>query len=284
MAFPLRGINATVASWGSANIYATILAAITPASARYTINNNGQDVTGIGAFPLSEIAGLVSANVTIGGYAGSSPYLGVYGSIAAGGSPSGASTPYVTSPQSLSITLRTTGVHDITTGSSGSPATYMSFMPDGFQASARWTALVDSSTALSAPDLRSTVTYNQLAFTYASGGTVTFPACNIRTVDVQLVRGNKQLVTYQANSIGGISAAGGIFGTQASWGTSTNPFPLWNLGSGTPGALTLQLYSVGPKSIAFADSFLTSMTITATPNAPVGVECQIQPTGTITLA
>lgn len=277
-------MNATVSSWGSANIYATILAAITPASARYTITNNGQDVTGIGAFAMSQIAGLISADVTIGGYAGSAPYLGVYGSIAAGGSPSGASTPYVTSPQSLSITLRTTGVHDITTGSSGSPATYMSFMPDGFQASARWTSLVDSSTALSAPDTRATTTYNQLAFTYANGGTVTFPACNIKTVDVQLVRGNKQLVTYQADSNGSISAAGGIFGTQAAWGASTNPFPLWNLGSGTPGALTLQLYSVGPKSVAFADSFLKSMTITAAPASPVGIECSVQPTGVITLA
>jgi len=284
MSFPLRGMNATVSAFGSANIYSTILAAITPASARYTLRNNGQDITGIGSFAMSQIAGLCSADVTIGGYAGSAPYLGVYGSIAAGGSPSGASTPYVTSPQSLSITLATTGIHDITTGSSGSPATYMSFMPDGFQATARWTALVDSSTALSGPDLRSTTTYNQLAFTYANGGTITFPACNIKQVDVSLVRGNKQLVTYQAESNGGISAAGGIFGTQASWGTSTNPFPLWNLGSGTPGALTLQLYSVGPKSIAFSDSFIRSMTITAAPSSPVAVEMAIRPTGSWTLA
>jgi len=283
VSFPLLGRNATVNSWGSTNLYSTILAAITPASARYTLRNNGQNITGIGSFAMSQIAGLCSADVTIGGYAGSAPYLGVYGSVAAGGSPSGASTPYVTSPQSLTITLETTGVHDITTGSTGSPATYMSFMPDGFQARASWTALVDSSTALSGPDLRTTTTYNQLAFTYANGGTVTFPACNIQTTDVQLVRGNKQLVTYQAESNGGISASGGIFGTQASWGTSTNPFPLSSLGGSAAGALVLYLISGGAKSISFADSFIRSMSITATPSAPVAVTMAVRPTGSWTI-
>lgn len=283
--YPLRGLNASVQSWGTgSNFYANLLTSMVPASASYTINNDGQDTTGIGSFPLSEIPGLLSATVRIGGYAMATPALGVYASVASSG---GTVAPYTVDVQSLTIALATTGVNETTIGSSGSPATYRSFMPDGFQAKATWKCMVDQNTPLVLPDLRTNTTLNQLVFTYVSGGTVTMPTTNIRVMDVQASRPGKQMVTYSCNSSGPVATAGGILGTNSSspgLGSSGNPFPLWSLGSSAVGALVLYHIAAGARSITFADSWIKSLTINAQSiGAPVGVECDIQPTGSITI-
>lgn len=278
--YPLRGANATINSWGSTNFYSNLKTNITPASMAFNVQNNGVNVTGIGEFPISEIPGLISADATIGGFAGASPYLGVYASSSASG---GTTAPYMVDIQSLNLTLRCLGVDDITTGSSGSPATYMSFMPvGGFQATATWTALVDQNTPLLLPDIR-TNTLNNIVFTYGNGQTLTFATGNIRTLGVRIARNSKQIVTYQANSVGAVTPAGinSLLGTTAF--DSSNPFPLWSGPAGsTQGALTAYMHST-PRSIAFADSFVTAISISATPGAPVGVECQVQASGAITL-
>lgn len=284
MSYVLIGSNATVNTWGSANFYSALLALITPASARVSISNNGQDITAIGASAMSEIAGLVSATCTIGGFAGIGggavvPGLGNSCSVSFSG---GTVAPYAINLQTLDISLRTVAVHDITTGSSGSPATFMSFRPDIIQASARFTALVDSSTGLKLPDISSSAALNQAVFTYLPSSTITFAKANVRTLDVQAVRGNKQLVTYGMNSVGSVTSAGGVFGTNT-FGDD-NVDPLWSQGGSAVGAMDLYLISGGAKKVAFADSFWTGIDIRAAPNSPVGIEIRVQPTGTITLS
>lgn len=276
--YPLRGANATVQSWGSANFYSTLLAAMKPASMRFQFVNDGPDTTGIGEFAHSEIPGLIGGSFTIGGFAGSTPYLGVYASIAA----SGGTTPYLSDVQSITLTLASR-VDDATTGSAGSPATYTSPMPSGaFMATATWRCLVDQNTALVKPDVRG-ATLNNLVFTYGSSQTLAFATGNIKRLNVEVVRSQKQLVTYQATSVGTITPAGSLLGSTAF--SNSAPFPLWSGAAGsTQGAMVAYLNGAADRTITLADSFATSITINATPAAPVGVEVSGVSVGTITIA
>lgn len=277
--YPLRGANATVNSWGTGgNFYATLLAQMKPASMRFEFMNDGQDTTGIGEFAHSEIPGLIGGQFTIGGFAGSSPYLGVYSSIAA----SGGTAPYIVDVQSINISIRS-GVVDATTGSSGSPATYTVPMPSGaFSGLATWTCLVDQNTALIRPDPRG-ATLNNLVFTYGSGQTLAFATANIKRLSVEAVRGNKQIVRYQAASVGAITPAGSLLGSTAF--SNSAPFPLWSGAAGsTQGAMVAYLNGAADRTITLADSFATSIAINSTPAAPVGVVVEGVSVGTVTLA
>lgn len=275
MSYPVIGANATVGSWGSANQNATILSNIIPASARYSLSNNGQDITGLGAFAVSEMPGLHSAGVTIGGLAGASATLGTSIQVAYSG---GTVAPYALSMQSLSLVMRTPTVHDITAGSSGSPATFMSFRPDIFQCAARFTALVDSGTPITLPDTYGN-TLNSAVFTYMSGGTLTLTG-HVRTLEQTAIKGGKQLVTYGIGSVGTVVSAGGLFGVHTFGGTN-NADPLWSAGGAATGALVLNMLGAGTRKITFTDSFWTSIAINATaPGQAVGVEIAIQPSGT----
>lgn len=278
LTYPLRGANATINSWGSTNFYSNLKAALTPARMSFNVQNNMQDITGIGAYAQSSIPGLISATATVSGFADSSPYLGVYVSATASG---GTTAPYIVDILSLNLTLECLGVEDITTGSSGSPATYMSFMPaGGFRAIATWRCLVDQNTPLVLPDIR-TNTLNNLVFTYGSSQTLAFATGNISTLGIEVVRGQKQIATYQAMSVGTVTPAGSLLGSKAF--DSSAPFPLWSGPAGsTQGALTAYMVST-PRSIAFADSFTRSISINAAPGAPVAVDCQVQASGAITL-
>ena len=273
MSYPLISANATVTSWGSTNFYSTVLAAITPNSARINITNDDQEVTGIGAFASVMIPGLKSANVTLGGYAGSPVYLGNAGSITSTGTPNG----YVTTVQSWEWVARTPTVHDITPF--GGTPTWKTFRPDIFTSSLRYTALVDSSTSLApAPDAGGGL--QTVTLTYVSGGTIAMTGL-IKQIGVTAVRGNKQLVTYQLDGSSTVTTAGGIFGTYT-MGGANNTHPLWSAGGSAAGAMVVTLLT--GKTISLADSFYTSMRVSCAPSAPVAVEFNVQATGAVTIA
>lgn len=273
MAYNLIGANAVVTSWGSTNFYSTCLAAITPNSARITITNDDQEVTGIGAFASVMIPGLKSANVVLGGYAGSSPYLGNAGAITSTGTPNG----YVTTVQSWEWIARTPTVHDITPF--GGTPTWKTFRPDIFTSSLRYTALVDSSTSLApAPDAGGGL--QTVTLTYVSGGTIAMSGL-IRQIGVTAARGNKQLVTYQLDGSSTVTTAGGIFGS-FTMGGANNTHPLWSAGGSAAGAMVVTLGT--GKTISLADSFYTNMRVSCAPSAPVAVEFNVQATGAVSIA
>lgn len=276
MAYSLAGQNATVASWGSANQYSTILAAIDPASARVSLVNNGVDITALGEQFVTELPGLTSGTAVIGGYAGSTAYLG----NVCGVSNSAGATTYQTHCRSIEITLGTTQVHDITEFNSGTPPTVMAYRPDIFAASARWTCLVDTDTAIAKPSIYGD-TLPTLVFTYGTSATLTMSGA-VRTMNVQLVTKSMQLVTYAMNSSSTVVSSGGIFGTYTFGGTLNNA-PLWSAGGAAAGAIQFNMISGGARKVTAADSFYRSMTIRAVPAAPVGFEANIQLTGALAI-
>lgn len=278
MAYPLIGSNATPGSWGSTNYYSVALASLTAASASYSIDNDGQDITALGAFATSEIPGLLSARATLGGWLGATPALGTSGSIAYSGY---TTAPYGINVQSFNIAMRTPAVHDITTGSSGSPATFRAFRPDIFTCAASFTSLVDSATALTLPNVPGD-TIGTATFTIVPGITAALTGI-IRTLGVRLARPGKQLVTYGMHNVGTVTFAGGTASgpLARTYGSTNNADPLWSAGGSVAGALVLNMLGAGTRKITFTDSFWTSIGISSqNPGSPVAMEYGIQPTGT----
>lgn len=282
MAYPLIGGQGSVASWGTAsNAYADLLAAITPASVRWSIVGETQDVTGIGALNVSRIAGLKSGSATISGFGGAAaatvtPVMGNYGSITWSGG-------YTANVQSWEFTARTIAVHDITS-TQATPILYRYFRPDIFTSSARFTAIVDDTAAVIAPFNVGTSAAT-VVLTYGSAQTITmtgFP----RMVEETLTKGNKQLVTYEIDGTSTVAMSGGFLsgiGTGDTWGNTVNDFPLWSAGGTVAGQLVINNISGGARKVTFADSFWTSIRASVSPGAPIGVQIGVQPTGVITI-
>lgn len=282
MSYPLIGANATINSWGSGNFNSTLLAWLTNASANIQLVNNGVDITGLGSLVRNEIPGMISANATLGGYvratSGGTPFLATAGGLAA---VSGLYT--AASIQSFAISLRTDTVTDMTAFNSATPPAAMLFRPGIFMASARYTAMVDSSTALTAPS-RPGDALPTAVFTIGPSSTLTMTSANVRVVSAVLQRGGqKQLVTYQMNSTTTVGASGGPFGTRT-FGSTNNADPFWSAGGAATGALDAYMITGGAQKIGFADSFWTSIDINLPQlNAPVGYQIGIQASGAISI-
>lgn len=270
MAYVLISDQGALTSWGSGNQNATILAAITPARATLDIVENVANVSALGTAYESFIPNLKSVAGSIGGYIGSAPYIGAIGIVAFS---SGGYALHVTEAE---VSIRTTTAHDITELNAGSQ--WMRFRPGTLTWSIRYTAMIDSGTAIVAPP-DTGASLPTVTLTYGSGATVA-GAGVIRQVGVAIVRGNKQLVTYEITGTGTLTTAGGIFGT-STLGSTHNTAPIWNAGGSATGAMVITAAS--GRTYSMADSFWTGIRLRVTPNAPASVDISWQGDGAVTI-
>lgn len=276
MAYWSRGAEGAITSWGSTNIYSTILAGITPVSAVLYVGSDDIDVTGLGAFAVTKIPGLKSARVDFRGYAGSTTYIGNNGNLAysAGG--------YALHVPEWNWSMATPTVHDIT--EFNPTVVWRSFMPDIYASSIRFTAGIDSTTALVMPP-DPAAALPTLTLTYKSGATIASTGL-IRAVSPSVVRGQKNVATYELVGTGNTTTVGGIFGSRT-WGGSnnsdtTNGMPLWSAGGSAAGAMVIT--AVTGRTYSLADSFITSMRLSCNVGGAVMLEGSIQATGAVTVA
>lgn len=293
MAYPLIAGEGSVYSWGTtSNFYVDLLAAMTTNSARWSIVGDMHDVTGTGALNIAKIPGLKTATATISGFGGNAagaatPYVGNRGSLTF-------SSGYALHIQSWEWTARTTAVHDITSTTQTTPLLWRYFRPDIFTHSCRFTALVDSATgagnAIVAPfDVGAAV--STVVLTYGSSQTITLSGYP-RAVSVSIVKGTKQLVTYEIDGTSTVAISGGFLsglGATDTWGNTADSFPLWTASTGgaAVGALIINNNAGGAgatKKVTFADSFWTSLSVSVSPSAPVGIQVGVQATGVVTIA
>lgn len=276
MAWPLIGSEGSVGSWGSTNFYSTLLTALSPNSAIVNVTSDSQDITELATFTVAELPGLLFGSATISGFAGASPALGNNGGIAysAGG--------YALHVYRSSVRMFTPTVHDITAMNTGSPPTVRAFRPDIFQIGGEYTAGIDSGTALVLPNIPGD-SLPTLTLTYLSGATLSGPAI-IRQVGPSVVRGQKQVATYQWRGTGSWASVGGLFGTRT-FGSGANLDPLWSAGGSAAGAMTINMKAASTvKKVDFADSFWTGISLDWEPGAPVKASISVQATGAITVS
>lgn len=270
MAYILAGIQGALTSWGSANQNATIASAITPASVNCTIAGDSQNVTGLNANYATMIPGLKSTSGTITGFTGSTPYIATSGQVAynSGG--------YALHIYSAEATLRTATVHDITELSSGSQ--WKAFRPDLFTWSFRYTAGIDNTDPIVAPP-NTGASLPTVTLTYGSGATLIGSGL-IRQVTPTIVRGQKQIATFEVDGSGSLATAGGIFGT-STLGGSVNTAPLWAAGGAATGAMVIT--AAGSRTYTIADSFWTAIKLSWTPASAARVDINWQGTGALTI-
>lgn len=271
MAYIVAGIQGALTSWGSTNQNSTILSGITPASVNLRVMSDTPNVSGLGNSYESHIPGLKFSNGSISGYNGSAPALGATGNVAysAGG--------YALHVYSAEVTIRTTTVHDITELNAGSQ--WMRFRPDALAWSMRYTAGIDSATALVLPpDTGASIP--TVTLTYATGATLAGSGV-IRQVSAAIVRGQKSIATYEVQGSGTLGTVGGVFGT-STLGSTANAAPLWAAGGSATGAMVIT--AVTSRTYTLSDSFWTSIRLRWTPAAPVAVDIDFQGDGSVTPA
>lgn len=281
MSWPTIGAEGTITSWGSTNFYSTFLAAITPNAGTMTISNDAQDVTGINAYAATTIPGLKSATATIAGFlnnAGSAgaPYIGNAFTLTFSGG-------YVVNPISWEWTASSPD-HDITSRTiGGGTPLWKYFRPDIFSARLRYTCFVDSSTTIALPlDPNAATSSCSLAY----GNSATLAANGIITnVPISIVRGQRNLVTYELMGTGSWVSANGPFGTSRTFGNTANTDPLWTAGvptSSPAGALVLN--TGNSKTLTAQDSFWTQLRLAGTVSGAVQASANIRVTGTVVAA
>lgn len=273
MAYPTIWAEGTIASgWTGHAFYVNLLAALTVRAATVTITNEDHDVTGLGAAVISRIPGLRSATATLQAFA-ATPYIGNFMNVAysAGG--------YAINPTSFEINISTPTVHDITSRTipAGAPL-WRYFRPDVFQASARYTAMADSATALVVPSV-SAAALPTVTMTYGSGATLAGSGI-IQQLGASITKGNKNLANYVVDWSGAVTAAGGIFGSYV-FGSQVDP--MWN-GANTGTLIPLVVTLASGRTITFADSFWTSIRISGSVGAPVMVDIGVRASGVVTIA
>lgn len=281
MGYQTIGAEGRVTSWGSANFYSTLLAAITPQSARLVVVGDGQDITGLFTSQTSRIPGLKSATVEITGQVGAAPYLGNRGFVSYSGS------EYDSHVYEFDWTCTTPTVYDITEYSSSDSPEWRTFRPDMFDATCRFTAGVDHTDALTLPpDPGASLPTVTLCYKSNGSGTSTASlaaAGLINQLTAQTRVRNKNVATYEILGSGAWTAAGAdsIFGARTFAGSS-NVDPLWSAGGSAAGQLIFQMAS--GRTFTCSDSFWTRIALRGRVNAPTEISISVQVTGTVTPA
>jgi len=208
-----------------------------------------------------------------GGFAGSSAYIGNNGAItySAGG--------YALHVPEFTWNASTPAVHDITEFNSGSPPEWRTYMPDIFQNSARYVAGIDADTAIVFPPAPGAA-LPTFTMTYKSGATLAMTGL-IQRVGPAIVRGQKNMATYDVLGSGTTTAVGGVFGSHTFGGT-LNGDPLWSAGGSATGAIVVTAAS--GRTYSGTDSFWTSLQLQCTVGGAVMVSGSIQGCGTLTAA
>lgn len=268
------GSEGRLTSWGSANFYSTLLAAMTTNRATVRIGSDDINITGLNVHQAAYIPGLKRVQVDITAMLGSTPYLGNNGLVSL-------STGYDELVQSFEWTASTPTVHDITPFASGGGVEWMSFRPDIFMASATFTAGVDSATALTLPPAPG-ASLPTLTLQYTTNGTLAASGI-IRQVSAGPVRGQKNLAEYSLVGTGAWTAAGAasVFGSRT-FGSSANNDPLWTSTGSAVGAMVVQM--APSRTLTLTDSFWERMTLRCSVGAVPTINISVRGTGSVSVA
>lgn len=276
MGYATTGAEGSVVSWGSANFYSALLAAIKPVGARITVTNRDNDITGLGVEQAVMLPGLSEWTASLSAFAFATPRLGNVGTVtfSAGG--------YAVHVQSWEVTF-TALEHDVTEFAStpASGPTWMAFRPDGpVTVSGKLTCRADSATALvlphqvgaSLPTL--TLVYGDEAVDDQIAGTAL-----LKQLGASVQKGQLNMAEYSFDGSGSWTPAG----TSSPLGSSAIGIPLWSQGGAAVGALVVAT-KTGSKTLSGADSFWKSITIRCAVGAPVELNVEVRGTSTLTMA
>lgn len=267
MSYWTIGEEGTLA-WTGLTFYSNLIGAITPARAQIRISNEVQNVTGLNALAAINIPGLKSSAITIGGYAGTTPYIGNVGNVAYVGG-------YVIDAFSAFFNAKCSRVDDIT--KLGSTPTWRSFRPGIFSCDMGYNVGVDSTTPLVLPP-DAAASPALLTLTYKSGGTVAVSGVTNQLGAGPSV-GQKNTATYGITGSSTAVCAGGIFGTYT-FGAQQDP--VWSGPTGTLAPMVITL-STG-RTVTVPDAFWSSIAVRWSVGAPVYVEMTAVGSGPVVMA
>lgn len=268
MSYWTIGEEGTVA-WTGLSFYSNLIGAMNPARATIRIGNEVQDVTGLNALAAVNIPGLKSSVITIGGFAGSTPYLGNAGNIAysAGG--------YAVDVFSAQFNARCKAVHDIT--KLGATPTWRSFRPGIFSCSSRYSCGVDSATALVMPP-DAAAALPTITHTYKSGATIAVAGV-LNELGAGPVVNQKNTVDYGIAGSSTAVCAGGIFGTYT-FGAQQDP--VWSGPTATLAPIVITTSS--GKTLTVPDAFWSTLSVRWAVGSPVYVEMTAVGSGAVVAA
>lgn len=281
MAYPTVGTEGNLVSWGSANIYSTLVTNMRTFSAVF---NEGADVvetTGLNSTAASRLPGLKSSSVSLSAYgmtgaANAYPNLGNVGTFVYTGSPT--HTHYSLHVQSYDVTIETAAVHDITELTAAPK--FRSFRPDYCTVSGSMQCIADSSTKIENLPDPNDAALPILTLTYGTTATLAGTAvCNQLGATVR--RGDKNIVNYSFHSDNATpwAAAGAL----SIFGALTFGVPTWSAGGAAIGAMVIATLT-GSRTISLADSFWRRIRLRCAPGELVSVDIDVVGSGTVTMA
>lgn len=276
MGYPTVGITGQVGTW-TGTLYSTLLAAITPATARIAMTNPGQDVTGLNTGVGARTAGLASWSGSLSGYAFATPALGNVGLLAY----TSGRTEYTSHLDSLRVRIEAQPI-DITEFNASAP-TWRRFCPGISRWSATARAVVDSSTALVGPHVTSDSAATA-TFTYGGSGAQLSGSARVVSVSPAMaLRANqKTVVDIGLEGTGTLAASG----TGSIFGTYNFAEPEWDQGSSAPTSTTQpKIIVTWATSRTFTGcAFWTGIDLSWEVGSPVAIDVAFQGTGAPGLA
>lgn len=273
MSYPIIGVDGSVTSWSSGDLYATIVSRLSSNRARLNIFTDSFDVTALSTAQATHLAGLYSSSGTISGRPnfGGTPRTGAGGLVTF-------ESGYVLHAYRWNIDISTTQVHDITPFAT-TPPTYKKFRPDRTVISGTYTCRVDATadiartTALHETGASITLRYGDSS----TDGTIAFNA--VTTVaDVDIVTPGLQEVTYSFVGSGAITPAG----TGSVLGTDPVPLsmPPWEFSSGSQVSRLLTLTAITGKTYT-VEAFFTRISLACQMGQPVEMSVDFQGSGSV---
>lgn len=276
MGYPNTGSEGTVVSWGSANFYSTLLAAVSGFSVSLRMNGEDIDIKEYNTYVYSTLSGLSEWDATLEAYGFATPRLGNVGTVTWG------SGGYVLHAYEWELTIETEQVHDITElGSTPTNTLWKSWRPDSTKWTGRIRCRADSATALVVPHQPGTA-LPTLALVYGDDiidHSLTGAAARISQVGVAVRRGALTEADYSFTGSGALTPAG----TSGMFGSTAFGLPLWSEGGSAAGAIVIDTKSSSTrKTLSGADSFWKSMTLRCAVGEAVSLSVDIQGTGALT--
>lgn len=278
MGYPTTGSEGRVASWGSANFYSVLLSKITPAGFTIDLSKDEHDITGMNVAAAAMLPGLGNWSASISALALATPRLGNVGTVvwSSGG--------YALHVESWEWTITAGAVHDITEMAAvpASGPVWRAFRPDGpVKVTGRVNCRTDSATALTALALPTDAAAT-LTLLYADEATDDQVSGSAYLTKLGVNQRKGSLTTAQYSFVG--SGAWTPAGTNSPLGSAALGVPLWNQGSGTPGAIVFDTLASSTRTLTGSDSFWKSITIRCAVGAPVELNVEVQGTGSLTPA
>lgn len=275
MGYPNTGSEGNVVSWGSANFYSTLLAAVSGFSASVQVNGEDIDITEYNTYQYSTLSGLSDWSVTLEAYGFATPRLGNVGTV------TWSATGYALHVYEWDWTIETEQVHDITEmGSSPTNTLFRSFRPDSTKWYGTIRARADSATALAVPHQPGTalptltLVYGDSATDESLSGTA-----RIQQLSTAVRRGSLTEADFSFTGSGACTPAG----TGSLFGSTAFTVPTWNEGGSAAGAIVIDTKATATrKTLTGADSFWRRINLRCAVGEAVSITVDAQGTGALT--